>query len=182
MYEQVVALLMEEAEAPIEVLVRGGELELLSPLAVAEEAVARQRAIAAVHQERVAAEVAAALPTEEVEQHRLVIPEQEGAGHLPGELDQARHHAGRIGPAIHVVAEEHQPVTGRGRELVEQALELLELAVDVADRVEHAPSSARPRDHLYGRRAPPAGRTRRRCRRHDSGAASSPGRPPRAPP
>ena len=44
----------------------------------------------------------------------------------------------RVGTAVDVVAEEDQPVARLQRQHREQRVELVELAVDVADRVEHA--------------------------------------------
>ena len=107
-----------------------------------EVAVARQRAVAAVHQERVAAEVLGLPPTEEVQEHRLVVPEQEHAVVLAGERDQPVDHGLRVRAAVHVVAQEHEAVARGVGQRAEQPVEQLDLAVDVAHRVEH--SAPRP--------------------------------------
>ena len=57
------------------------------------------------------------------------------AGQVAVELAHPRDHAGRVGPAVDVVAEEHDSVVGdEGRQAREELLQRREIAVDVADR------------------------------------------------
>lgn len=66
-----------------------------------------------------------------------MIAHQEDGGAFVGEPDQAVDDAARVGAAVHVVAEEDQAVVRAQRKGPQQVLELVEAAVDVADRVEH---------------------------------------------
>src|SRR5262245_16202558 len=137
MDEQVVALAMVQAQTAVEGDVLGRQLEALRiRILVVEEAVARERARAAVHEEGVAAEVGAAAPAEEVEEHRLVVPEQEHALALAGEREQPIDDAPRVRTAIDVVPDEDEAVARLVRDPGEEFLQHLRLAVDVADRVE----------------------------------------------
>ena len=102
-----------------------------------EVAVSGQRPVASVEQEGITAEVGGIVPAQEVEQHRLVVAEQEDAGVALAQLDQPLDHPGRIRAPVDVVAEEDEAVARLERNRLEQLVELLELAVDVPEGVEH---------------------------------------------
>jgi len=106
-----------------------------------EVAIARERAVAAVHEEGVAAEVLLAVPPEEAQEHRFVVPEQEHAVVLLLHPQQRLDHTLRIRTTVDVVADEDQPVTIAERQAREQLFEQLALTVDVSDRVEQEPFS-----------------------------------------
>ena len=165
-HEQVVARLVIELEAPEEVLVRlrKGEALRIRVFPV-EVAIARQGAIPPVREEGVTGEVGGARPAQEVEEHRLVVAEQEDAGPVLLQPDQALHHSERVRPAVDVVAQEDDAIALGQRQRLEKLLELLALPVDVSDRVEHwrrIPSSSSCRSSAVD-----AGRRRgSRARRH----------------
>ena len=133
---------------------------LAAPLRL-EVAVARERAVAAVGEEGVAAEVALVLPAEEVEEHRLVVPEQEHAvvslaerraAARPRRWHRARGRRSRRGRRAG-----RRP---RARAASSSSLEQPELAVDVTDRVEHRRLVGHAAGAAAAQRAPRAARSR----------------------
>ena len=79
-HEEVVALDIGKHEAEQEVLMGLGESEALATgLFAIEIAVAREGSITPVQQEGITPEIRVVRPTQEIEEHRLVVAEQEDA-------------------------------------------------------------------------------------------------------
>ena len=57
-------------------------------------------------------------------------------------MDQAIDHTGRIGAPVDVVAQEDETISSLERHRLEEFVELLELAMNVTDRVQHDPLDA----------------------------------------